>query len=132
MAPPLNRRIDEAEYRRVFAALAQEGGEEVIVSDEPEHYTNLIELAERGRLPTIYPYREFVEAGGLMSYGVDLREIGDRAADMVDRILKGATRGEMPVFPTDQIIPDHQPQDAKARDLPVQPVLLATADEVIE
>jgi putative tryptophan/tyrosine transport system substrate-binding protein len=135
VGPPLNRPIDEAEYRRVFAALAQEGAEEIIVSDEPEHYTNLrliIELAKKGRLPAIYPYRECVEAGGLMSYGVDLREIGDRAADMVDRILKGATPGEMPVFQPTRLFLTINLKTAKALDLPVPPVRLATADEVIE
>jgi putative ABC transport system substrate-binding protein len=85
--PALNRPIDETEYRRLFAALAQEGAEVIAVSENPENVTNLrliIELAEKGRLPAIYLYREFVEAGGLISYGVDLRELGGRAAEMVD------------------------------------------------
>jgi hypothetical protein len=47
-------------------------------------------LAAKGRLPTIYPFRQYVEAGGLMSYGIELADVGRRIADMVDRILKGA------------------------------------------
>jgi putative ABC transport system substrate-binding protein len=92
VGPPLNHTIDETEYRRLFATLAQEGAEMIAVTEDAENVTNLrliIELAEKRRLPAMYPYREFVEAGGLMSYGVDLREIGGRAADMADRIVKG-------------------------------------------
>src|SRR5262249_43418378 len=98
---PLNRPIDETEYRRLFAALAQEGAEEILLTDEPENLTNfrlIIELAKKGRLPAIYPYAMFVKAGGLMSYGIDLSALGERAADMADRILKGAKPGEIPVF----------------------------------
>src|SRR4029077_11737645 len=74
VGPPLERPTDEQQYRRVFAALAQEGAQGLVVSDAPENVTNrrlIVELAEIGRLPTIYPYRQFVEAGGLMSYGID-------------------------------------------------------------
>jgi len=77
VGPPLEKPTDEQEYRRVFAALAQEGADGLLVGDESENvtYRKLIaELATKGRLPTIYPYRQFVEAGGLMSYaaaGVD-------------------------------------------------------------
>jgi len=102
VGPPLSRRpIDETEYRRLFAALAQEGAEEIIVNDAPENVTfrkSIIELAEKGRLPGIYPYAMFVKAGGLMSYGVDLWEIGVRAANAIDQILKGAKPREIPVF----------------------------------
>jgi putative tryptophan/tyrosine transport system substrate-binding protein len=68
----------------------------------------------------MYPYRVFVEAGGLMSYGVDPREIGGRAADIADQILKGAKPGEISVFL------------AEALGLTVPTELLAFADEVIE
>ena len=92
----------------------------------------IIELAEKGRLPAIYPYREYVEAGGLMSYGVDLRELGGRAAAMVDRILKGAKPGEIPIFqPTKWELVTNL-KTAKTLGLTMPPPLLATADEVIE
>jgi putative ABC transport system substrate-binding protein len=132
---PLNRPIDDAEYRRLFAALAQEGAEEIIVSDEAENTTNrrlIIELAEKGRLPAMYSFRECVEAGGLMSYGIDFRELGGRAADMVDRILKGAKPGEIPVFFPTKFELAINLTTAKALGLTVPPELLATADEVIE
>jgi putative tryptophan/tyrosine transport system substrate-binding protein len=101
VGPALNHPIDETEYRRLFAALAQEGAEMIAVTEDAENVTNLrliIELAEKGRLPAVYPYREFVEVGGLVSYGVDFRELGHRAADIANRILKGAKPAEIPVF----------------------------------
>jgi putative ABC transport system substrate-binding protein len=76
------------------------------VWDQPENVTYrrlIVELAEKGRLPTIYFYRQFVEAGGLMSYGVDISDIGHRAADLADKILKGAKPGRHPHFPADQV-----------------------------
>jgi len=132
---PLSRPIDETEYRRLFAALAQEGAEEIIVNDEPENVTYhklIIELAQKGQLPAIYPYAMYVKAGGLMSYGIDLWEVGSRAADMADRILKGAKPGEIPVFQPTKFELAINLKTAKALALAVPPELLATADEVIE
>jgi putative tryptophan/tyrosine transport system substrate-binding protein len=85
VGPPLERPTDEQEYERVFAALAQEGAEGLTVTDESENLTHrrlIVELAAKGRLPTIYPFRQFVEAGGLMSYGSDISEGGHRIADL--------------------------------------------------
>jgi ABC-type uncharacterized transport system substrate-binding protein len=62
------------------------------VSDGPENiaYRRLIaELATKGRLSTIFIYRQYVEAGGLMSYGMDIFDVGHRVADLADKILKG-------------------------------------------
>ena len=135
VGPPLNHPIDETEYRRLFAALAQEGAEEILLTDEPENVTNfrlIIELAKKGRLPAIYPYAMFVKAGGLMSYGIDLSALGERAADMADRILKGAKPGEIPVFQPTKFELAINLKTAKALSLTVPSELLATADEVIE
>ena len=57
----------------------------------------IVAFAATHRLPAIYPYRTFVDAGGLMSYGVDLSDLNQRAATYVDRILKGAKPGELPI-----------------------------------
>jgi putative ABC transport system substrate-binding protein len=135
VGPPLDHPFDEAEYRRVFAALAQEGAQGLIVGDDPPNVINIrliVELVEKGRLPAIYPYREFVEAGGLMNYGVDLRELGGRAAEMVDRILKGAKPSDIPVFQPIKFFLAINLKTAKALGLTVPLELLATADEVIE
>jgi putative ABC transport system substrate-binding protein len=89
-------------------------------------------LAAAAHLPTIYSYRECVEDGGLISYGVNLRENWRRSAAYVDKILKGANPGELPLeFPTrlELII---NLTTAKALGLTVPSTLLTQADEVVE
>ena len=83
-------------------------------------------------MPIIYGYREHVDAGGLISYGVDLRWCFHRAATFVHKILNGAAPGDLPVeFPTrlEMVI---NLKAAKALGLTIPPVLLARADELIE
>jgi putative tryptophan/tyrosine transport system substrate-binding protein len=84
------------------------------------------------RLPTVYNFREHIEDGGLISYGVDLRQNYRRGAYFVDRILKGAKPAELPVeFPTKVELVVNV-TTAKALGITVPPTLLARADEVIE
>jgi putative ABC transport system substrate-binding protein len=135
VGPPLEHPTDEQEYRRVFAALAQEGADGLLVSDEAENTTYrslIVELAEKGRLPTIYPWRQFVEAGGLMSYGIDLVDLGHRVADMVDQILKGAKPGEIPIFQPTKFELSINLKTAKTLGIELPPLLVARADNVIE
>ena len=92
----------------------------------------IAELAAANRLPTVYGYREHVVAGGLISYGIDLRWCDRRAAYFVDKILRGTPPGELPVeFPTKMMLSINL-KTAKALGLTVAPSLLATANEVIE
>jgi putative ABC transport system substrate-binding protein len=96
------------------------------------HRIRVNTLALAGRLPTMHGLREYVEAGGLMSYGPNLPDLLPRAADYVDKILRGAKPGDIPVEqPTrfDLII---NLTTAKALGLEISPLLLARADEVIE
>jgi putative ABC transport system substrate-binding protein len=135
VGPPLERPPDEQEYRRVFAALAQEGSEGLIVTDQPENssYRRLIlELAAKGRLPTIYPFRQYVEAGGLMSYGIDVSDLGHRVADMVDQILKGAKPADIPIFQPTKFDLSINLKAAKTLGIELPPLLVARADNVIE
>ena len=89
-------------------------------------------FALASRLPTVFNFREHVEDGGLISYGVDLRQNFHRAAYFVDKILKGAKSGELPVeFPTKVELVVNV-TTAKAIGLTIPPALLARADEVIE
>ena len=84
------------------------------------------------RLPTVYGYREHVLAGGLISYGVDLRWWFYRGAYFVGKILRGAAPGDLPVeFPTKMFLAINL-KTAKALGLEVPRTLLARADEVIE
>jgi len=92
----------------------------------------IADLATAARLPSMYAYREYAVAGGLISYGVNLRESSRRAAAYVDKILKGSKPGDLPVeFPTklEMVI---NLKTAKALGITVPPPLLARADEVIE
>jgi putative ABC transport system substrate-binding protein len=105
------------------------------VSDAAENATYrrlIVELAAKGRLPTIYPYRQFVEAGGLMSYGIDVSDVGHRVADLVDKILKGAKPGEIPIFQPTKYELSINLKTAKTLGIELPPSLVALADNVIE
>ena len=88
--------------------------------------------AARHQLPAIYPYRIYSEAGGLISYGIDVRNLFRQTASYVDRILRGANPGDLPIqVPTKYELVINL-KTAKALGLTVPASLLARADEVIE
>jgi putative ABC transport system substrate-binding protein len=92
----------------------------------------IVPLVNRCRLPAIYPLRPYCAAGGLVSYGVDIKKLVRSAASYVDRILKGANPADLPVqAPTEFELVINQPS-AKGLGLQVPATLLARADEVIE
>jgi ABC-type uncharacterized transport system substrate-binding protein len=93
---------------------------------------SIVELALRARLPTIYQDRVDVEAGGLASYGLDYRENYRRAALFVDKILKGAKPGDLPIEFATKLKLVVNVKTARALGLTISPSLLARADEVIE
>jgi putative tryptophan/tyrosine transport system substrate-binding protein len=135
LAPRLEGTIQEAEYRRVFEAMVQEHADGLYVGGDPENTPNsrlIVELAEKNRLPTIYPFRGFVEAGGLMAYAVDLVDIFTRAAGYVDQILKGASPGDIPVYLSAKFELIINVKAADAIGLTLPPALVLRADEVIE
>ena len=96
------------------------------------HREAIITLAARHRLPAMYPFRYFAASGGLMSYGTDLRDVFRRAAAYVDRILKGARPGELPVQAPTWLELVMNLRAAKVLGITMPPLLLARADEVIE
>ena len=125
----------EEEYRNLFATMSQAGADALFVDGSPEHITKrqlIGELAAKSRIPTIYPFRSFVEAGGLMAYGIDLVEIFRRAARVIDQILKGAKPADIPFYQPTKFELVINRTAAKEIGLVVSELLLARADEVIE
>jgi putative ABC transport system substrate-binding protein len=126
---------DDDEIEAAFAALAREPGVGAVLLPDiftVAHHQLVIALAARYRVPTVYGYRFMVERGGLISYGVDIDNLFERAAAYVDRILKGAKPSDLPVqAPTKFELVINQ-KTARALGLPVPDALLARADEVIE
>jgi putative ABC transport system substrate-binding protein len=124
-----------SEIERVFAAMEQQRSDAVLVSGEGDLYANrqlIAELAEKNRLPAICPYRDYVEAGGLMAYAVDLAELLKRMADDVHQILKGAKPGDIPIYQATNFELLINLKTAKTLGLTLPSALLARADEVIE
>lgn len=96
------------------------------------HRAQITALAARYRLPAVYPFRDFVEAGGVLSYGNDLLDNFHRAATYADRILKGATPRELPVQAPIKFELVINVTAAKALGLTIPPSLLLRADQVVE
>jgi putative ABC transport system substrate-binding protein len=132
---PLDYPVNEAEYRRVFAGLVQDHADGLAVLEDDVHIANaklIAELAEQSRLPTIYPYKLFAEAGGLISYGIDVPVFGYNIADIIGQILKGTKPADIPVRQPTKFELVINLKAAKALGLTVPATLLVAADEVIE
>ncbi|HEV2056976.1 MAG TPA: ABC transporter substrate-binding protein [Methylomirabilota bacterium] len=123
------------EFDGAFAAMATERvGALLVLTDGVFilHRTQLADLAARSRLPGAHGTREMVEAGGLMSYGPSLRDLYRRSAAYVDKILKGAKPGDLPVEQPTKFALVINLKAAKALGLTIPPSLLQRADEVIQ
>jgi putative ABC transport system substrate-binding protein len=92
----------------------------------------LVDLAAKNRLPAVFPFRWFADAGGLMSYGANYADLMRRAATYVDKILKGAKPGDLPVEQPTKFELVINLQTAKALGLTIPPSLLRRADEIIQ
>jgi putative ABC transport system substrate-binding protein len=139
-ARALSLEVDTIEIRKaeeitsLFAVLKDRAGALYVVGD-PLVFTNRVRistLAVGARVPTIYNFREYVQAGGLMSYGPNFPDLFRRAADFVDKILRGTKPADIPVEQPTKFDLVINLTTAKALGLEVPPTLLATADEVIE
>jgi putative tryptophan/tyrosine transport system substrate-binding protein len=126
---------DAADISRVIAAFARDpnGGLVVPPGNTPyKHRDLIVMLADRHRLPAIYDYREFAEAGGLMSYGANRSDNYRGAAEYVDRILRGAKPADLPVQAPTKFELVINLKTAKALGLTVSSAMQLLADEVIE
>ena len=126
---------DAAEIDRAVATFALGGDGGLVVTASPfgaAHPGQIAEIAARYRLPAVYPFRYYVQAGGLISYGPDGTSQFRPAAAYVDRILKGAKPADLPVQAPTQYELLINLKTAKALGLEVPATLLARADEVIE
>src|SRR5438270_2165946 len=124
-----------SEIERVFAEMEQHRPDAVLVSGEGDLYAHrqlIAELTRKYRLPAMCPYRDYVQAGGLMAYAVDLAELLRRMAGDVHQILKGAKPGDIPIYQPTKFELLINLQTAKTLGLTLPTTLLSRADEVID
>jgi putative tryptophan/tyrosine transport system substrate-binding protein len=122
-------------YFDAFALITRERPHALFVATNPMNYANrqlIAEFAFEQQMPGVYPLREFVEAGGLMSYGVNLGDLFSRAAGYVDKILKGAKPADLPVQQPTKFEMMINLKTAKALGLTIPQSILLRADEVIQ
>jgi putative ABC transport system substrate-binding protein len=140
LAPRLGVRLHAVDIQRfqdfkdAFAAITQAGAEMLLVVQDPSvfaHRQRIVELAAEGRLPAMYMYREWVEGGGLMAYGASLREVYRRVATLMDKIVKGAQPGNLPVEQVMQLDLVINLKTAQALGLTIPPTLLFQATEIL-
>jgi putative tryptophan/tyrosine transport system substrate-binding protein len=125
----------EREIDSAFKAISQERADALIIGTDPLYYIRrdqLITLAMSNRVPTIYFLREFVAAGGLMSYGTDFGDAYHQLGAYAGRILKGERPGDLPVMQTAKFEFALNLKAARVLGLTVPSGVLAIADEVIE
>jgi len=126
---------DQGELEKTFASAADDHADALLISADPFFTTRrhqIVALAARHGLPVVYPWKEYTEGGGLMSYGPSLTMAYHAIGLYAGRILKGANPGELPVqFPTafEFVI---NLKTAKTLGLTIPETLLATADEVVQ
>lgn len=126
--------FEQSEYQRVFAALAAEHADGIFLPANPEHLTYrqlIVDLAAKHRIPAIYGYREFVEAGGLMSYGVDLVDAVQRLAGVADEVLRGKRPEELPIAQPTKFELVVNRYVARTLGLRIPSTVLAIADDVL-
>jgi putative ABC transport system substrate-binding protein len=124
-----------ADFDRAFSDMTRARADALTVLPSVMFITErrrLVDLAAKNRLPAVYPSREYVDVGGLMAYGPHVADLFRRAATYVDKILKGAKPGDLPIEQPTKFELVINLKTAKALGLTIPPSLLARADEVIQ
>jgi putative tryptophan/tyrosine transport system substrate-binding protein len=128
-------KVDEAEYQRVFAAFEQDKPGALIISEYGVHFVNratIVGLAAKHRLPAVYPYRDFVEVGGLMAYSSDLEEVGRSCGYQISQILNGTNPGDIPFNQVTHYELALNLKTAKTLGIEFPATLLGSADFIVE
>src|SRR5262249_34404612 len=123
------------EFNEAFAAMRREHPEALLVMADTvtvAHRHRTVEFAETNRIPAIYEVRDFVDVGGLMSYGISMVEHFRRGATFVDRILKGVQPADLAIEQPTRFELTVNQRSAKALGLTIPPSLLLRADQVIQ
>ena len=118
-----------------FAKMSRDRPDALMILDDPllfQYRASIVGFAAKKRLPTMHPFRESVEAGGLIAYSVNLAELNRRAAEYVDKILKGAKPADLPIEQPTEFELVINLRTAKAFGLTIPQSLLQRADLVIE
>jgi len=126
---------DPSEFEQVFATMRSERAGALMVQTDPMLYTNrrrIVELAAKSRLPAMYALSEYMDAGGFMFYGASLPDMHRHAATYVDKILKGARPGDLPIEQATKFELVVNLKTAKALGITIPPSFLLRADRVIE
>lgn len=132
---PLELRGPDPDLEGAFRTATRERASALLVVAGPVaelHKKRVVDLAARNRLPAMYAQREYVDAGGLMSYAVSLPDLFRRAATYVDKLLKGARPGDLPVEQPTKFELVVNLRSAKALGLTIPPSFLLRADHVLE
>ena len=128
-------RVDEAQLRRSFAEMAEQRTDAILLDGSGSFLAFralLVELAAKSRIPVVYPYRDYVEQGGLMAFAPDLGELAERMASDVHQIFEGANAADIPFYLPNKFQLIINLKTAKTIGIEMPPMLLARADEVIE
>ena len=131
----LHSQIDESQLRRSFAEITEARADAILLDGSGSFLALgalIVELAAQSRIPVLYPFRDYVEQGGLLAFAPDLGELAERMAADVHQIFNGAKPGELPFYQPNKFELIINLKTAKALGLFLPPTLVARADEVIE
>jgi putative ABC transport system substrate-binding protein len=127
--------VDDTQLQRAFAGMAEQKLDAAIIDEGGSFLAQraaIVELAGKYRFPMIYPYRDYVEQGGLMAFAPELGELAARMANDVHQIFNGAKAGDIPIYQPSKFQMIFNLKTAKAIGLDLPAPLVARADEVIE